>query len=167
MNNKITFMSFKGHEMVKAGIEAQNMVENVINQIGENRPNLMLEVFIGATEIPSNNRTRKPSRWAKCGKQPLNHKSKINKKVVLYNKDTNFWIMVNNTECPNEFKKFLKANDHLFTHCITLETEQISVNQLKSDFIRLHINDSLNSVKTKFEELSAVVYELRTFAKSL
>jgi len=166
-SDKITYMKFVGDDMVNASIEAQNMVESILNLIGENRPNYILEVSIKISEEEPATSVCKTPRWAKCGKRPLSHKSKQGKKVVLYNKDTNFWIMVNNIECPNEFKDFLKANENMFTHCMTLETAQISVKQLTDDFQRLHINYALKKTKKKFEEFVANVYEIRSFAKSL
>lgn len=154
--NKLKCLIFSGEDIQFSPGEVQNLIESCLNDLGTITSESKMEVFVTISDVNAVQEGK--GRWSKFGKRSLSNRK--GKKVLLYNKDTQFWMIINNTNFPDGFKSFLKENPDLFTHCITLAPENLERSFLNSCIHKLHINTTTNTVKEKYEFLKAKLIEL-------
>lgn len=136
-------------------LDFDNLIEALVNKISSNPGKWdTIQYSFVLTNSKKNDRTWKKldidpvgRRWSKLPKNPLGLKSRQYQRLYLYNVETGFWILMYNKNAPQEIVKFMKDNNHLFTHMINIYHGEFSEKHIHTIVTRLERNEEIKAIK--------------------
>lgn len=142
--------------------DLNRVFEQVINDVSSN-PGKYQGIEYRFKLLPRNESNwmagveRGTDRWTKIAKNPLGSKSRENQRLLLYNVETKFWILIHNRNTPDVFKKFLKDTPGIFTHIISLDVYSMNDEELNRIVSRLERSQKIKEVKSTISKLKVIV----------